>query len=321
MAKPSVSVIVALHKDNDRFRTCLKELLNLDYPNYEVVIVSDEEQADLPPGAINIATGSPSSTPPGVKRDVGMARTTSRYLAFIDDDAYPDRQWLASALPLLEEDQQVAGVGGPGLTPPDSPFWERVGGAVYESFFGSGPLRFRFLPMNPRLVDDLPAYNFVVRRAALGAVEGWASGFYGGEDTKVCLELVRAGFKLKYSPDVVVYHFRRRVLLPHLRQVANVGRHRGFFMKRFPETSRRPVYLLPTLVAAVTIAAAVGAVIAPSVIPWLAGLAAAYVGVALGSVSTAGPGVALVLPPFVLAHHVAYSIGFLEGLFTKDLRR
>ena len=90
---------------------------------------------------------------------------------------------------------------GPGVTPPGSGWRERAGGAFYESPFGSGGLRFRFTPLGaPRDVDDFPAYNLFVRTDELRAIGGWDSSFYGGEDTKVCLALRRAGHRIVYDP-------------------------------------------------------------------------------------------------------------------------
>src|SRR5439155_18879431 len=85
------------------------------------------------------------------------------------------------------------------------------------------------------------------------SIGGWKSSFYGGEDTKFCLELTKAGFRLRYDPSVVVFHYRRPVFRAHMRQVGNVGRHRGYFVRRFPQTSRRPTYFLPTAAAAASL--------------------------------------------------------------------
>ena len=137
---------------------------------------------------------------------------------------------------------------GPGVTPPNSPVLERAGGAFYESALGSGGLRYRFRPLGEvREIDDYPAYNFFVRTEALRSVRGWDSRFYGGEDTKLCLALHEAGHRLVYDPDVVVYHHRRPLFAPHMRQVGNVGRHRGYFVRAFPGTSARPIYFAPSL--------------------------------------------------------------------------
>jgi hypothetical protein len=236
----------------------------------------------------------------------------------MDDDAYPKHDWLRSAAGRLA-DQNVKALGGPGLTPPDSPWRERVGGAVYESPAGSGPLRYRFVQATERTVEDYPAYNLFVRRDALEAVGGWGTSFYGGEDTVLCLKLARAGWPILYAPEVVAYHQRRPILLPHMRQVANVGRHRGYFVRAYADTSRRAIYALPSLGPAALALALVLVRRRPSL--GLPLVAAGYLAVAAETRRRHPRSVAAVVPAVAAAHHLAYGAAFVRGLFSRELDR
>jgi GT2 family glycosyltransferase len=320
---PRVSVIVPVHRPTNAFRRCVREVLALDGSAHELVIVSDQPIEGLPAAVKLVVTGSPTDTSPAEKRDAGAAVAAGDILAFLDDDAYPARDWLVRAL-VRFADAGVAAVGGPGLTPEGSSFRERAGGAFYESPFGSGQLRARFRPLGSvRPVDDWPAFNFLVRREALAAVGGWGSTFYGGEDTKVCLELREAGFEIVYDPDVIVYHYRRPIFGPHIRQVANVGRHRGYFVRAFPRTSARPIYFAPsvaTVVAGLWTAVALGRR-RPRIALLLAaaGVSATIAGKARRDGHEVD--VAAALPAVVFASHIAYAAEFLRGLLTPRLTR
>jgi hypothetical protein len=288
---------------------------------HEILVVSDADPGPLPTGVAALRTDAARNTSPAEKRDVAVGVAQGEVCAFIDDDAYPAAGWIERALARLD-DPAVAGVGGPGLTPPDSGWRERASGAFYESRLGSGSLRFRFLPVGePRDVDDLPAYNLFVRTDALRAIGGWGSRLYGGEDTKVCLALVRAGYRLVYDPAVVVHHHRRPIFGPHLRQVGNVGRHRGYFARTLPETSRRPVYFAPTVATA---AAAAG------VLPLVrsrrlrragaVAVAGAWAGIAADSLYEGkGVAVAAALPAVIAASHGAYGLQFARGFVTRSI--
>jgi GT2 family glycosyltransferase len=322
-AVPDVSVIIPLHRDGPRFRGCLGRLLQLKCRvRFQVIVIADELPASLPPGVVGLATGSPVDTSPALKRDKAMSLARAPILAFLDDDAYPAEGWLDRALVILK-DERVAGVGGPGLTPPDSTWRERLGGAVYESRLGSGPLRFRFVPTPPRrAVDDLPAYNLVLRRQALEDVGGWRSDFYGGEDTKLCLELTQVGHRVVYDPGVCVYHYRRPIMRAHLRQVGNVGRHRGYFVRRYARTSRRVVYFLPALLVvllpAITVALVVAGLRWPSHALWLASVAWAFLS---GSALRRAGFASLAFPLVLLTHHVTYGLNFIRGLLGPELQK
>ncbi|HVH63062.1 MAG TPA: glycosyltransferase [Candidatus Dormibacteraeota bacterium] len=318
---PAVSVIIPLHRDNSAFRKCLDGCSRLDYRPFEVIVVSDEK-VDLPAGARLLLTGADHDTGPGEKRDVGMHAATGEFLAFIDDDAVPRADWLAKAVEIFA-DESIAAVAGPGVTPPGSAWPERAGGAFYESWLGSGPYRYRFKPGRRRDVDDYPAYNLIVRRSAAEHVKGWGTGFYGGEDTVICLALVEAGWRIVYDPEVVVFHRRRPVMRKHLAQVGNVGMHRGYFVKAYPRTSLRPSYFLPTAGTAALAGLTAAALFSGRARGLLVAGLGAYAGAAvlLGLLERDEPSVAAALPAVALASHVTYGIQFVRGLLTPRLAR
>ena len=317
MSTPKFSIVIPAHRDGPSFRRCLEASLDQDYADFEVVVASDRPIPGLPDRVIQVETGSESDTSPAEKRDAAFPVATGDILAFLDDDAYPRRDWLSSAARHFETDVQA--VGGPGITPPDSLWAERVGGAVYESPAGSALLRYRFLPQPARKVSDYPAYNLFVRRDALEAIGGWGTTFYGGEDTVLCLKLAEAGWPVHYVPDVVVFHHRRPILLPHLRQVANVGRHRGYFVRAFPATSRRALYALPALAPVAMVLGALFVKKQPGTGGALA--AAGYALVAVETLRRHPPSVALATPAVAAAHHIAYGTAFVRGLLSRRMSR
>lgn len=318
-----VSVIVPLHRRSPAFEQCVAETLQQLRAGDELIVVSDADPGPLPDGVRVLLTGSPDDTSPAEKRDLALAEARGELCAFLDDDAYPAPLWLERAVERFA-DASIAAVGGPGSTPPGSGWRERAGGAFYESPFGSSGLRFRFVPLGAaRDVDDFPAYNFFVRTAALREIGGWASRFYGGEDTKVCLDLRRAGHRIVYDPGVLVYHHRRKVFGPHFRQVANVGRHRGHFVRIHPETSRRPLYFAPSVGVAAAVVALAWAIADPRALVAVGLLAAAFAAAVGGWAlrDGRGPAVAVALPFVVAGTHAAYGIAFARGLLTRRIER
>jgi GT2 family glycosyltransferase len=317
-----VSVIVALHRHTPEARQCLEQTLLQLRDGDELLVVSDQAIDGLPAGARALVTGSATDTSPAEKRDAGVAVATGAVCAFIDDDAYPADGWLRRAAEYFEEDPSLGALGGPGVSPPGGDLLVRLGGAFYESRLGSGGLRNRFVAIGERKpVDDWPAYNFFVRTAALRAVGGWGSKFYGGEDTKLCLDLHEAGYRIDYVPDVVVYHHRRPLFRPLIRQVGNVGRHRGFFVRRFPQTSKRPIYFAPT--AALFAAPLIGLwALADRRRRRTAGVALMGGWAAVATVSRldgAEPVVALLTPVALAAGHGGYGWGFARGITGDDI--
>lgn len=312
------SIVIPLHRDSAVFRRTLDSCLGLRHEDFEVIVVSDRAvQLPSDERLRFLATGSETDTSPAEKRDAAMDHVTGEVIAFLDDDACPDPAWLTVAQ-LRFGDAEVVALGGPGVTPPGSVLRERVGGAVYESVLGSGPLLYRFTPRAPRVVDDYPAYNLFVRTDRVRAIGGWATTFYGGEDTHFCEALKAAGVLVHYEPDLWVFHSRRPIFRAHMRQVANVGLHRGYFARR-RGTSRRWLYLLPTLVTAgVPLAVMTFGMVRPAATT--VAVAAAYAAIGLASPRHELL-VRALFPVALMAHHGSYGAGFLRGLFTQRLAR
>ena len=104
---------------------------------FEVILLPDEEVGSPNLGfAIDIIPTGPIS--PAQKRDIGAKKAGGLYLAFIDDDAYPQSDWLDVANQILISHSDVGAIGGPGITPKNDPFWARVSGAFFLSVTSGG---------------------------------------------------------------------------------------------------------------------------------------------------------------------------------------
>ncbi len=243
--RPLISIIIVDYKKENPYRTeCLEAIQEQTYKNYEIILVTDHPIASPYPAIIKKSFGH--YVGPAQKRDWGAKKASGEILAFIDDDAYPDKDWLKNIVKALL-DSTLAGVGGPGVTPPNVSWTEEASGWMSTSPLGAGTNTYRFFPGSRKFVDDYPSMNLAVRRSDFLAVGGYDSNYWPGEDTKLCLDIVtKLKKKIVYDPKVLVYHHRRPLWKSHLRQNGNFGLHRGFFARTLPQTSFRPIYLGPS---------------------------------------------------------------------------
>jgi len=268
------------------------------------------------PHFINIVTGASSVTGPATKRDLASRRCANTDVyAYLDDDAYPPPTWLDEAARILAAHPHAAGAGGPGLMSDDQEYSEQVSAAAMEMRAGSGPLRFRFWRDAARDCADFPAYDLFVRKEWLDAVGGWATNWYGGEDTSLCARMADKGGLIHYDPNLAVFHYRRPLWPQHARQITNLGRSRGCFIRNGDRRSRRIVFALP----ATFCLSALALVIAPLLLipPLYALLPAtvAYLALALfGHPGRPPLRVRLALPTALLVQHAAYTWGLCAGL-------
>ena len=330
---PSVSVVIACPGDSAMLRECLAGIAAQHYPGeLEAIVLPDENSAQNQPSpAEPCAPGQPwpgfvrvlptGRVRPAEKRNLGIREARGEIVAFLDDDAVPLPGWLQRAARYFANHPDIAAVGGPAITPPDSPWLAHLSGRVYACRLVSGGYRRRYEPGMVCREEDLPSCNLLVRTETLRELGGFDTRHWPGEDTLLCQSITHdLGRTLMYDPWVIVTHRRRPLFGPHLRQIGRYALHRGVFSRRFPATSRKPAYFLPTLLLAGIVLGAPLAVAAPALgVPWLRtvylGCLGSYLAlVLLFTFSLRHPLEWLVTAVGVVATHLWYGARFLAGL-------
>ena len=241
-SKPLVSVIIPVRKIGDYIHNHVPKILEMNYKNIEIIIVSEFDETIKFPKTKIVKVGRVN---PAAKRNVGVEASSGTIVAFIDDDAYPIKEWLDYSIPYFD-DMNVCAVAGPQLIPKESTFFQWVSGYVYA--LGSGSQKYVYSPTKFQYIDDYPTCNLIVRKSYFKEIHGFNTDYWGGEDTKLCYDLTqKLKKKIVYDPNVVVYHHRRKRLMDHIRQTTMWSIYRGYFSRKFPETSFRLIYFLPTL--------------------------------------------------------------------------
>ncbi|MBU1043316.1 MAG: glycosyltransferase [Candidatus Omnitrophica bacterium] len=332
MSDLSVAIIIPVKYFNLNLEKAIQECLKLDYANFELLVFPDEINAGFIPFEGKIRIIPTGNMGPALKRDLALEHSKADIFAFLDDDAYPEPNWLNKAVKHFKQ-QEIAAVGGPSVTPLESSFAGMASGYAFASVTVSGPYTYRYVPGSKIMeVDDYPSCNFLVRREIFAKLGGFDSSFYPGEDTKLCLEITKKlNKKIIYDPDVLVYHHRRDSLNRHIKQIENYATHRGNFAKRFPETSRKIAYFVPSLFVGLLIIGAGLALISLvmksvylACITFYSAIIAANAVWVLGTDKQISffKKLALVIPViiFIIVTHITYGIFFIKGLFLKQLK-
>jgi GT2 family glycosyltransferase len=139
----------------------------------------------------------------------------------------------------------------------------------------------------------------------------------------MCLAIKKSGKKLIESSDLVVYHHRRSLFKPHLKQVSRFGEHRGFFAKKYPENSAKLTYFLPSMLVLFLFAGILLSLLFPFCrYIFMSGVAAYLVSSLLAAVlQVRRVRLALLVWLGIIATHMIYGSFFLSGLVKSDLKR
>ena len=326
--EPLVSIVIACPNRSWMLEECLDAIAKQTYRNFEVIVLPDGEvKAEGEGERRNVRFLPTGKVRPAEKRNLGIREAKGEIIAFIDDDAYPDRSWLEHAVRYFSEDS-IGAVGGPGVTPPGDCGLARIGGRVYDNLLVSGSYRYRYRAGGVRMdVEDYPSCNLFVRRDLLQKIGGYRTDFWPGEDTLLCKDIVDSWKRIIYDPWIVVYHHRRPLLMPHLRQLGRYAFHRGYFCKRYPSNSLRPAYFVPTFFTVYLVLFTVMAVIPePSVMSiwtfslWHAFIAVpmlVYLAAVFATTFAFNPVVWALTAVGVVASHIVYGVRFAQGLLAS----
>ena len=309
-----VSFIIPVKELNDYVLETVTRLCRLDGDSWEAfVVTNDKESAPWDDARVSIIASG--KVGPADKRDLASTFATGEILVFLDDDSYPENDFLSTLRRCFAEGHDV--VGGPAITPTGDSFWQQVSGAVYLSRWTGGAPE-RYAPMGGgRYVLDWPSVNLAIRRETFMDVGGFDCPFWPGEDTFFCDRLSSRDIRIWYCPTLVVLHHRRGSLLQHLYQVGNYGLHRGYFARVFGRSSRRLTYFAP-LVLLVCFLLALLAPFQPLKSAALAGLGIYVFAQFVGLVQVAARSrvrYALGAGIYVFPTHLWYAISFFRGFF------
>lgn len=245
-----VSIIIPLKKINDYIKEETKYLLEQTYKNFEVVILPDsfsEEEIDLDIfGDKRIKIIETGVIPPALKRAKGVENSNGEILAFLDDDTYPEKDWLKNSLRAMET-KNINALGGPAITSPKDNFSKQISGLIYGSALMSGKHKARYISDKVQYVNDYPSCNFIITKELYKRVGGFDGEYWPGEDTILCNNIMKVNEKILYTPEALVYHHRRDLLFGHFKQLKGYAWHRGYFVKKFGGNSFELSYFIPSI--------------------------------------------------------------------------
>jgi len=226
---PRISVVVCTYNGNRTIRDCLEGLKKVKYPNFEVIVV-DDGSTDETVAILNeydfrrIRTKNNGLSN---ARNLGLKAATGEIIAYIDDDAYPDQNWLTYLAEAFLQ-SEYAGMGGPNVAPP--------GDGLIADCIDKAPGGPVHVLLSDREAEHIPGCNMAFRKEALEAIDGFDPKFRAaGDDVDVCWRLQQKGYKLGFSPAAMVWHHCRNSVRAYWKQQKGYGKAEALLESKWPE--------------------------------------------------------------------------------------
>ena len=219
------SIIIPTFRRPVELAKCLKAISEMDYPVefLDVIVVDDGggcartaiASLDLP---IAVSVLEQENRGPAAARNAGAGKATKSYLAFLDDDCEPDRDWLSrlSAQFALAPDCMAGG--------------RTVNRLGYNSHATASQLLVEYLYQYYGAADGRAPFftsnNLALPAARFHELCGFDDRFReaAGEDRDLGWRWRERGWQMVYCPDAIVAHAHRMSWRGFWRQHYNYGR-------------------------------------------------------------------------------------------------
>ena len=232
-----VSIVIPIKNRGNLLPNLIKNLLNLNYPQYEIIIVDDcstDNTKDLllkyPIKSISLKTSVGSAK----ARNIGIKNAKNDIIALTDSDCFVSKNWLKNLVPFLDK-------------------YDIVGGRVV--FNDSAEMKMNPFNQKKKIVikkessmNFLNTSNMIFNKYVWNSTGGFIS--YRIEDLEFSWRCLRKGFRLIYVPKGLVIHHGKRSLFQNIKKYLQYGKsyskivaiyHMDFIFKTEPYTGKKSV--------------------------------------------------------------------------------
>ena len=227
--QPFISVVVCSYNGSATIRETIEEILKLNYQNFEVIVVNDGSKDNLeaivkeyPVNLISTPNRGLSSA-----RNTGMNEAQGDIIAYIDDDAYPDADWL-NYLAYAYKNSNHSSIGGPNINPANDGFI-----ATCVANAPGGPVH---VLLSDEIAEHIPGCNMSFKKEALKKIGGFDPIYTNaGDDVDVCWRIQQSGGTIGFHPSALVWHHRRNSFKAYWKQQKGYGKAEALLEAKWPE--------------------------------------------------------------------------------------
>jgi len=225
---PHVTVAICTYNGSRTLVETLEVLDQHDYPNFDVLVIDDGSTDHTRELALAYSCTVISTENYGLSsaRNTAWQNSDGQIVVYLDDDAYPDSNWLYHIAAQFDDDQ-VGAVGGPNLPPSNS---SDIAFCVSHS--PGGP---NHVLESDTIAEHIPGCNMAIRRQVLEELGGFDVQFRAaGDDVDMCWRIRDCGWVIRFSPCAVVFHHRRDTAKGYFQQQRGYGMAEALLANKYP---------------------------------------------------------------------------------------
>ena len=215
-------------------------------PGRDAPILESIKELDYPKNEFHVVVVKGLN--PSENRNKGAEKSKGEIIAFLDDDATLEKNYLKKAEEVFRNHEEIDIVGGPQLSPKDEKGFAKISGYALTSSFGAFGRVHRYTQKKESFnVEEsmVTSANLLCKKKVFEKIN-FNTKLFPGEDSRFIEDAKNAGLKIAYSPEMIVYHKRRSTLKAFMKQMFNYGKVRPFIDTPKTILKRRPYVLIPS---------------------------------------------------------------------------
>jgi glycosyltransferase involved in cell wall biosynthesis len=191
-----ISFIVPTYNSGKTIERCIKSIIKQKCKK-EIIVVDggsdDRTILILKKFKLKIFLEKKKGAAPA--RNLGLKKVKGDYIAFIDSDVILPDKWISKCIKKINQDKNIAGVGGPGISFNDNIVSRCMDILLYGKTIKS----------KDRYVNSLATMNVLYNKSYIKGVL-FDENLRMGEDPEFNFRLLKKGYKLLFSTSLFVYH-------------------------------------------------------------------------------------------------------------------
>lgn len=210
--KLSFSIVICTYNRDEYLERTLESLNNLDYSNFEVIVVNgpstDNTDQVLNKYRDRIKIYKNPAANLSVSRNIGIKAAQGDVVAFIDDDAIPEPNWLHQIKEVYDTHTPIGGAGGRVFGPGGTHFQFHNG---IINIWGETDVKRdhpgEFIQRVNFNYNILMGVNSTFLKSALVEIGGFDEYYeYFHDESDVCVRLAQAGHPIFHHEEAYIHH-------------------------------------------------------------------------------------------------------------------
>ncbi|MFH1663854.1 MAG: glycosyltransferase [archaeon] len=198
--KPFVSVIITTFGLRNSIKKTIESVLNSSYRNFELIVVNDGAEINLKPEGFHIINQEHKGL--AAARNTGIRNSKGKFIAFIDDDAVAEKNWLEELVLSFVSDG-VGAVSGTAIE-----YFDKPETNVFWTCNNFGLIKVNPAEMKKNDFIVVHGCNMAFSRKALEEVNFIDENFtFYFDEIDLSFRLLKKGFKIINNRKAVVHHF------------------------------------------------------------------------------------------------------------------